>query len=151
MSAAFFDIDDVARIFGEEHAHRVGSTTATPLSKETVWDYVKRSRPGGRYAERPMPAPVGGVRTLIWMPGEGQTLADLERELRVWFTGRPGHGAGGGHKPKPRDTWCPCGCKTMVIAGSACPKELGRRKRARRKQRDQAGQLATAGEKGAAS
>ena len=78
-----------------------------PVSQATVMDYVRQSRPGGRYETRPLRAPSGhfgpGGASVeptrgrpFWAPGEGETLAQVEAELVAWRKGMPGRGAGGG-------------------------------------------------------
>jgi len=105
----FFLVTDVARMWGEERARQQGKdpATAKPLSSKTVWWYLNQSmeaRPGRRrnlYADNPPPLPVHlHLRALAWFPDPGETLADLERRLRLWYHSRPGQGAGGGRPPK---------------------------------------------------
>lgn len=110
----FFTTADVARMFGQEHAIKYGKdpAEAKPLSKETITRYINDSKPDdpahprkrpGKYAARPIPTPrhVEGPRTpFIWRPKPGQTMADLERELRAWYHSRDGQGAGGGRPRK---------------------------------------------------
>jgi len=141
----FFRARDIARMWGEERAIAAGNdpATAEPVDVDTVYSYVKHSqpprRPGARprrYATNPMPLPtylnddggeldpVNGRRGQqpLWLPEEGETLADLERRLRAWWHSRPGPGVGGGRPRKnpARTSPCPCGCGEQVAPGTMC-------------------------------
>ncbi len=143
----FFRVRDIAHMWGEERATAAGQdpATATPVSEDTVRSYLKHSqeprRPGAkprRYATNPMPLPTylnddGGAvdpvhgrrgQQPIWLPAEGETLADLERRLRAWWHSRPGPGVGGGRPRKnpAQAVQCPCGCGELVAPGTMCDK-----------------------------
>lgn len=60
-----------------------------PIKYETVWAFRKFSKPGGRYADNPMPAPEPGSRSLLWKESQRAALGD-------WFTSRPGQAHGKG-------------------------------------------------------
>lgn len=74
------------------------------ISKTTVWSYLEKSKPGGRYADPsrppgPVPTPEAsrGTHRPMW-------FAEQEQALRNWWRAKPGPGAGGGrprkHKPE---------------------------------------------------
>lgn len=137
-------VADVQRILGEARAARTGEPYR-PLSRHAVYKYIERHHHGrnpGRanaekYRANPFPAPVKPTPTsLIWVPGPGQTLAQLEDEFRSWYRDTPGQGAGGG---KQVTTQCPCGCGEVVGKGGVCAKELRRRTRAAAKTSAKAG------------
>lgn len=119
----FFTVRDIARMWGQERAHAAGQDVASapPLAEKTVYSYLKHSQPAKpgrrqkrRYADNPMPLPVylnddgepvdqeRGRRGQqpIWLPGEGETLAEMERQIRAWWHSRPGPGVGGGRPRK---------------------------------------------------
>jgi hypothetical protein len=101
----YLTIDDVARIWTEERRAREGDDAA-PITRNTVKAYVwwsvkaPRGKPPNRYQDHPVPAStrLDGQRR-VWLPGIGETLADVEEELRLWYRNRPGQGTGGGRKP----------------------------------------------------
>jgi hypothetical protein len=99
---------DVARIWTEERRARDGQD-APAISVNTVKAYVwysepaPRGKPRKRYQDNPVPPSVQlDKRRRVWIPGEGQTLADVEQALRDWYNDptRPGKGTGGGRKRK---------------------------------------------------
>ncbi len=113
-------VADVARIFTEENQRKEDDlaradgrapVTVRPVAIRTVYAYVQWSRPApagrppNRYEHNPMPMPehLDDQRPL-WLPPEGETLADVERRLRAWWTSRPGPGVGGGRPRKDRGT-----------------------------------------------
>jgi hypothetical protein len=56
------------------------------IKVETVWAYLKQSRPmvgkrPGRYADNPMPAPIAGLRSLLWPEA-------ARGDLEAWWKGR---------------------------------------------------------------
>lgn len=152
----FFRVRDIARMWGEERARAAGRDVATaePVAEETVYSYLKHSQPpkpgrkSRRYAENPMPLPTylnddgdpvdpqRGRRGQqpIWLPAEGQTLEELEHELRGWWHSRPGPGVGGGRPPKQRaeQVPCPCGCGELVAPGTMCDRSAAERAGAQR-------------------
>lgn len=101
----YLTMDDVARIWTEERRAREGPD-ARPITRNTVKAYVwwsmpaKRGKPPKRYENHPVPPStrLDGQRR-VWLPGIGESLADVEEELRLWYRNRPGQGAGGGRKP----------------------------------------------------
>ncbi len=62
-----------------------------PIARTTVWSYVQKSKPGGRYAERdPHPLPrYDGDPSRPWWP-----LEDEERIRAWWARRRPFRRAG---------------------------------------------------------
>lgn len=64
----------------------------------TITRYLRASRPDGRYASHPFPAPDGFLagRAPWWRA----TRAD---ELKAWAAARPGRGVGGG-RPRAKDS-----------------------------------------------
>ncbi|MFG3602556.1 hypothetical protein [Micromonospora chersina] len=104
----------VAALFATVDRER--NPDAPAISTETVLDAVRKSKPGGRYASRPLRAPTGyvglepgqvpGFRERVgvpyWAPGPRETLAKVEAELMEWRRGMVGQGVGGGPKRKPR-------------------------------------------------
>lgn len=133
---AYFTVRDVAEMWGQERALRDGRplSEAKPLDTITVHRYIhasvpaKEGRKAGRYAADPPPAPTKvTARAWAWFPKPGQTMDELEKELRGWYRRRPGPGVGGG---RPRHLRCPCGCGRKVPPGQVCEQELGRRKQA---------------------
>jgi hypothetical protein len=147
----FFLVRDVARMWGEERTRAAGGDVATaePVSERTVYNYVKHSQPAKpgrrprRYAANPMPLPTylnddgGDVdpqrgrrgQQPIWLPADGQTLAELERLLRAWWHSRPGPGVGGGRprKAPAQGVQCPCGCGELVAPGTMCDRSAAER------------------------
>lgn len=104
----FFTVRDVAAMWGQERAQRDGKplSEAQPLSVNTVHRHVNAAVPAtdtrkaGRYADNPPPKPTRVTqRSWAWFPAPGQTMQELEEELRAWFRSRPGQGAGGGPRP----------------------------------------------------
>lgn len=113
----FFTVDDVARIWTEERqkaedaaarADNRDPAEVPPISTNTVRAYVwysqpaPKGKPPKRYQDNPVPpTAMLGTRRMVWTPGPGQTLADVEQALRDWYNdpARPGKGAGGGRKP----------------------------------------------------
>lgn len=87
---------------------------APEISPATVLDAVRKSRPGQRYASRPLRAPTGyvglppgqvpafrsGLAVPYWAPGPRETLGYVEDQLAHWRRGMPGRGAGGGRPRK---------------------------------------------------
>jgi hypothetical protein len=99
---------DVARIWTDERRRRDGDD-APAITFNTVKGYVwhsekaPRGKPPNRYQDNPMPASVQiDQRRRVWIPAPGETLADLEQELRDWYRNRDGRGSGGGRKPAPQ-------------------------------------------------
>ena len=125
----FLELHDVAALFGYERqqaenvkARAEGREPRTygAFRDETVRNYRTWSKEGDsehgnphRYANNPMPAAGKLLNgTLIWEPGEGETLDDVRDALRAWFHSRPGHGNRADGQPraarKPRpDTATP--------------------------------------------
>lgn len=103
----------VAALFEEADRERPG-VALQGISPVTVLAAVRKSKPGGRYASRPMRLPSGyiggdpvkGGGAPFWAPGEGETLADVEGGLVAWRKGMPGRGVGGG---RPRKSDAPGG------------------------------------------
>lgn len=60
------------------------------IKPKSVSQYLTDSKPGGRYANHPFPAPDGYVGRGPWWRRE------REAEIREWERARPGQGAGGG-------------------------------------------------------
>ncbi|MEU0078515.1 hypothetical protein ABZY58_11515 [Micromonospora tulbaghiae] len=93
---------------------RTKNPDAPAISVETVKAAVRQSKPGGRYAGRPLRAPTGyvgmqpgqvpafrsGTSLPYWAPGPRETLAHVEAELIAWRRGMPGQGVGGGRPRK---------------------------------------------------
>ena len=78
-----FDLDEVGQILG--------------VTGRTISRYLSSSTNGGRYSERPFPAPDGRVgKSPFWLRSRFDEIWD-------WHKGRPGRGAGGGrpahHQP----------------------------------------------------
>jgi hypothetical protein len=97
----FLTVDDVTKIWGEERAAKKGLpiSEANPMSRLTVYANLKASRPGGRYENNPVPTPAYPNEELnphgqhpIWVPAEGETIEDVEQQLRDWYHNRPGPG-----------------------------------------------------------
>ncbi|MEU2169596.1 hypothetical protein ACH47V_26450 [Micromonospora chersina] len=60
------------------------------VEPKTISQYLTESRPGGRYAQHPFPAPGGRLgRAPWWHPGRAD-------EIRDWDAEWPGQGVGGG-------------------------------------------------------
>lgn len=98
---------DVARIWTEERRRRDGGD-APEVTFNTVKAYVwfsvpaPRGKPPKRFQDNPVPPSVQlDDRRRVWVPDPGETLADLEQELRDWYRNRVGKGTGGGRKRKP--------------------------------------------------
>lgn len=97
---------------------REKNADARPVSPDTVLDAVRKSKPGGRHAHRPLRPPTGYVGLEpgqvpgfqqrsgppYWAPGPRETLARVEAELMAWRRGMVGQGVGGGPKPRTERT-----------------------------------------------
>lgn len=89
----FLSAADVAELFSTLAGHEI--------KHETVWAYHKQSKPmvgsrPGRYADNPMPAPVAGVRSLLWPES-------ARGELKAWWNSRATRAHGKGRQaPGPR-------------------------------------------------
>lgn len=114
---------DVARMFTEESAFMQGKDpkTVEPLSVEYIKRMVRDSKPNDgtnkrprRYAANPIRKPeLVDNMLLLWRPREGETLDDVERELRAWYRSvYKGKGAGGG---KPRKDGTPAGSTRIKL------------------------------------
>ena len=67
----------------------VGKLIGAGVTAETVKIYQKESKPGGRYANHPFPAPDGYFgRTPFW-------FASSAEKIRAWDAGRARPGVGG--------------------------------------------------------
>ncbi len=96
---SYLTAQEVGVLFGQERARQNGQdpATAAPISPKTVWAYVSHSRmEDGRYRDFPIPMPEYPNPSLPpagqhaqWYPAEGQTVEDLERDLREWWRERP--------------------------------------------------------------
>jgi hypothetical protein len=104
---AHLTMADVARIWTEERRRRDGDD-APAITFNTVKAYVWFSEPAPpgkppkRFQNNPVPPSVQlDKRRRVWIPGPGETLADVEQALRDWYNDptRPGKGVGGGRKP----------------------------------------------------
>ncbi len=100
----YLTMDDVARIWTEERREREGPD-AKAITRNTVKAYVWWSMKAGpgkkpnRYEDHPVPASTQlDGRRRVWLPGIGESIADVEEELRLWYRNRPGQGVGGGRK-----------------------------------------------------
>jgi hypothetical protein len=145
---------DIAQLWGEERAraraHAAGLDAAAtaaavaaaePVKDRTVYRYLQQSKTG-MYRTNPMPMPdypderPKRGQIPIWVPDEGETVADLERRVRDWWHSRAGAGVGGGRPRKvPAQTVpCPCGCGERVSPGTRCDRSVssGRRRPVRR-------------------
>lgn len=112
-TATYLDLAAVGRILGDERYQNevlAGKEDAVnePIPPGTVRTYVWRftdpdsgyrkahlrnseSDPNAAlYKANPMPAPNGPPGAMIWIPGPGQTTADIEQALRYWQRNRPG-------------------------------------------------------------
>jgi len=66
------------------------------VQPKTISQYLVESRPPGRYANHPFPAPSGHIgRSPYWD-------RDREDEIKQWDAGRVGQGVGGG-RPRLSD------------------------------------------------
>jgi hypothetical protein len=78
---------DVAQMWSEEASQAAGKPVEVSLS--TVWSYVGKSKPGGRYEDHPVPEPRRAGRSnrsaLMWTGCQ-------RGELRAWWKARPGAG-----------------------------------------------------------
>lgn len=115
---SFFTAAEVATIWTQERQREENDnaradgrppTTVRPVSRRTVYTFMHRSqpaKPGEKkrgYETNPMPMPVHlDPRRPIWMPEPQETIADLERRLRMWWTTRDGRGSGGGRPRRNR-------------------------------------------------
>ncbi len=139
----YLTVQKVAQLFGEERARADGKDVATarPVAIGTVYSYVRDSRapkvggrPPGRYTNNPMPLPsrvdgsddTGPGPQAVWFPGEGESLADLERRIRAWWHSRTGRGVGGGRRPRVREqpSTCACGCGQDIEPGAMCDRRV---------------------------
>ena len=81
---------EVGRILGEYRPlpkDAADAPNTQPLSGKTVSQYLVESKPGGRYAEHPFPAPAGRVgQWPYWLP-------EQEPAIREWAAKRAGAGA----------------------------------------------------------
>lgn len=137
-----FTLADVARMWTEERARQKGMdpTEVRPVTAKTVSANIAWSRPAApgrppnRYQNNPMPLPrypepdkpIQGQHP-YWEPEPGETIEDLERRIRDWWsTGRVGRGRPGLRRafvPRPgRRRWapCPCGSGLKVAPGKSC-------------------------------
>jgi DNA-binding XRE family transcriptional regulator len=109
----FLTVDDVAAIFGQEHARAAGAdpaavAAAPPAAVRTVHAAAYESKPSpnrktkGRYVDNPMPLPQSiypgrNNKTAVWMPQPGETVDELAERIRVWWrAAHPGRPLGGG-------------------------------------------------------
>jgi hypothetical protein len=101
----YFTAADIGRFWGEERdrLNPDDPKAGQPIAPRTVYGMLWHSTsPEGRYYGYPMPAqptypnpdlPAAGQHAQ-WWPAEGQTLDDLERDLRHWWANRPPAGSG---------------------------------------------------------
>jgi hypothetical protein len=81
---------DVGRILGEYRPRPKDpekEPDTSPLTAKSVSQYLVESKPGGRFANHPFPAPAGRIgQWPYWLP-------EQESEIRDWAVSRPGAGA----------------------------------------------------------
>lgn len=98
----FLTREDVARVLTEVRQHREEWRAArqrrrvrdkAPVTVGMVSGLIGFSKPGRRYADRPIPAPTYiDARRPIWLPAQGQAIEDVVRAWWQWDLARPGAG-----------------------------------------------------------